>query len=199
MVPTGYGLDVTLLCGAGGHDIIFNRYFTVTGVDLSTGMLHKARLAHPDIEYLEGNMRTVRLNRQLDAVAIPDSIDYMASEDDLRQAIQTAAVHLNPGGVLLVVAKTAETFRNNNFACTGAKDGVPVTLFGNNYINPFRPHTYEAALVYLIRRQRDLTIHTDHHVLFPQPTWERVFTDAGFIMQQTILPGSYDNYLLGEG
>jgi hypothetical protein len=30
-------------------------------------------------------MRTVRLDRQFDAMAIPDSIDYMASQDDLRQ------------------------------------------------------------------------------------------------------------------
>jgi ubiquinone/menaquinone biosynthesis C-methylase UbiE len=65
--------------GAGGHDTIFKRHFAVTGVDLSPGMLNKARKVHPDIEYIEGDMRTLRLNRQFDAVAIPDSIDYMAS------------------------------------------------------------------------------------------------------------------------
>ena len=187
--------------GAGGHDRIFKRHFTVTGVDVSPGMLNKARLEHPDIEYLEGDMRNVRLNRRFDAVAVPDSIDYMATMDDLRQAIQTAAIHLKTGGVLLVAAKTEETFRNNNFAYTGEKDGVHVTALENNYINPFRPNTYEAVIVYLIRRQGELTIHTDRHVLglFPLATWEKLFREAGFAMQRTVLDGIYDKFILGEG
>jgi ubiquinone/menaquinone biosynthesis C-methylase UbiE len=187
--------------GAGGHDRIFKRHFTVTGVDLSLGMLNKACVAHPDIEYLEGDMRILRLNRQFDAVVIPDSIDYMASQDDLRQAIQTAVVHLKTSGVLLVVAKTEETFQNNNFAYTGEKDGVHVTLLENNYINPFRPNTYEATFVYLIRQQGELTIHTDHQVLglFSQTTWEKVFNDAELTMQKTNLNGIYDKHLLGDG
>lgn len=187
--------------GAGGHDRIFKRHFTVTGVDLSPGMLDKARAAHPDIEYLEGDMRTLRLNRRFDAVAIPDSIDYMASLDDLRQAIQTAAAHLKSGGVLLVVAKTEETFRNNNFAYTGEKDGVHVTILENNYINLFRPNTYEATFMYLIRREGELAIYTDHHVLglYSQATWEKVFNDAGFIIRKTNLNGIYDRYLIGGG
>jgi len=32
--------------GAGGHDRIFKRHFSVTGVDLSLGMLNKARVTH---------------------------------------------------------------------------------------------------------------------------------------------------------
>jgi SAM-dependent methyltransferase len=52
--------------GAGGQDTIFKRYFTVTGVDLSLGMLNLARARHPEIEYLEGDMRTLRLGRQFD-------------------------------------------------------------------------------------------------------------------------------------
>ena len=187
--------------GAGGHDVIFKRYFAVTGVDLSLGMLNKARMIHPDIEYIEGDMRTLRLNRQFDAVAIPDSIDYMASQDDLQQAIQTAVMHLKTGGVLLVTAKTEETFQNNNFAYAGEKDGIHVTLLENNHINLFRPNTYEATFVYLIRQQGKLTIHTDHQVLglFSQAMWDEVFKNAGITMQKTNLDGIYDPYLLNDG
>ena len=187
--------------GAGGHDWIFKRYFTVTGVDISLGMLSKARITHPDIEYLEGDMRTLRLNRQFDVVAIPDSIDYMASWDDLQQAIQTAVKHLKTGGVLLLVAKTRESFQNNNFAYTGEKDGIHVTLLENNYINPFRPNTYEATFMYLIRQKGELIIHTEQQVLglFSQAIWEEAFMNAGITMQKTNLDGIYESYLLNGG
>jgi len=187
--------------GAGGHDRFFKRHFTITGVDLSPGMLQKARAANPDVEYLEGDMRTIRLDRRFDAVVIPDSIDYMATPEDLRKTIRTAAEHLKTGGVLLVTAKPEETFQNNNFVYTGEKDGIHVTVFENNYIPPLRPQTYEAVLVYLIRRRGELTLHTDHHVLglFPRALWEGVFAEAGFSMQAESLDGLYDPYLLGEG
>jgi ubiquinone/menaquinone biosynthesis C-methylase UbiE len=195
---------VTLLhlgSGAGGHDWIFKRFFKITGVDLSLGMLNKARITHPDIEYIEGDMRTLRLNRQFDAVAIPDSIDYMVSKDDLRKAIQTATLHLKPGGVLLITAKTKETFQNNNFAYTGEKAGVHVTLFENNYINPLHPNTHEATLVYMIRQHGELTIHSDHQILglFSQDIWEKLYHNSDLTMQETNLNGIYDQYLLGDG
>lgn len=188
-------------CGAGHFDRVFERHFAVTGVDLSLGMLERARAAHPDIEYVEGDMRTIRLSRQFDAVVIPDSIDYMATVEDLRQAIGTAAAHLVPGGVLLVVAKPAETYRDNTFAYTGEASGLHVTLFESNYADPSRPGTYEATLVYLIRRQGELDIRSERQVLglFPRRTWDEAFADAGFTMQATTLDGVYDDYLLGDG
>lgn len=187
--------------GAGGLDRIFKRHYLVTGVDLSLGMLERARTAHPELEYLEGDMRTLRLNRTFDAVAIPDSIDYMTTLDDLRRTVRTAAEHLGAGGVLLVVAKPAETFRNNEFAYRGEAPGVHVTVFESNYVDPSHPDSYEATLVYLIRRQGELTIRTERQLLglFPRATWDQVFAEAGFVMQATTLDGVYDGYLLGEG
>ncbi|MGB5895305.1 MAG: class I SAM-dependent methyltransferase [Ignavibacteriaceae bacterium] len=195
---------ITLLhlgCGAGGHDTFFKQHFTVTGVDLSKGMLKKACIRHPEIEYIEGDMKTLQLNRQFDVVSIPDSIDYMVSEDDLFQAITNAVFHLKIGGVLLVVAKTKETFQNNNFAYTGEKEGVNVTLLENNYINIFKPNTYEATFMYLIRKQGELSIHTENQVLglFSQATWENMFNNAGLTMQKATLSGIYEKYILDEG
>lgn len=188
-------------CGAGGHDTFFKQHFAVTGVDISRGMLDKARLRHPDVEYIEDDMRTVRLGREFDTVVIPDSIDYMGSLPELRMATETAVAHLKPGGVLLVAGKTREIFRDNNFAYTGKKGELHVTLLENNYINGYRPDTYEATLVYLIRRRGELTIHTERHVLglFSQEAWEKVFAQAGLSLQETVLDGTYDKYLLAGG
>lgn len=187
--------------GAGGMDGVFKQHFTVTGVDLSPGMLARARSQHPDIEYLEGDMRTIQLGRQFDAVAIPDSIDYMATREELAQALATAVAHLRPGGTLLVVAKTLETFRNNNFAYSGEREGIHVTLLENNHVYPERPEAYEAVLHYLVRKDGELVMHTDRHMLglFPQAAWEAAFRDLKLRFEQSILDGVYDDYLLGEG
>lgn len=188
-------------CGAGGHDRYYKKHFTITGVDISVGMLDKAKVANPEIEYIEGDMRTIRLDRQFDCVIIPDSIDYMVSLDDLKQAIQTSAIHLKPGGVLLIVGKTEETFQSNNFAYTGEKDDTQVTLFENNFINHYKPNTYEIIMVYLIRQKGKLSKYIEESVagLFSQATWDEVLKNAGFIMEKRILDGIYDKYLLGEG
>lgn len=195
------GTMLHLGSGAGGMDRIFKRHFTVTGVDLSAGMIARARTANPEIEYLEGDMRSIRLERQFDVVIIPDAIDYMTSLDDLDRAIGTAARHLKPGGVLLVVGKTTETFRDNNFAYTGERDGVHVTLLENNHVDQRRPNAYEATLVYLVRRSGELEIHVDRHTLglFCQADWEQVFSDHGLGLQQSAIDGVYDDHLLADG
>ena len=188
-------------CGAGGQDYFFKRYFAITGVDLSVGMLDKARAKNPEIEYIEGDMRTIRLDRQFDAVIIPDSIDYIATMGGLQQVIHTAALHLRRGGVLLVVCSTAEQFRNNNFVYTGEKGDVHVTLFENNYTSPYAPQTHEITLFYLIRQRGQLKTYSEHIVagLFPQASWEAVFTEAGLTVYSQDLFGSYDQYLFDDG
>lgn len=188
-------------CGAGGMDQVFKRHFSVTGVDLSAGMLTLAKAAHPELEYIEADMRSLQLGRSFDAVVIPDSIDYMASRDELRQALHSAARHLKPGGVLLVVAKPREIFQNNNFAYTGERGDTHLTLQENNYINPYRPETYEATLTYLIRQRGELIIHHEQQLLglFDLQTWQELFSESGFVMRSQTLDGIYDPYLVGEG
>lgn len=188
-------------CGAGGHDLLFKGKYKVTGVDISTGMLEKAKATNPEIEYIEGDMRTIRLNRQFDCVVIPDSIDYMVTLDDLKQAVQTSAIHLKPSGVLLIVCKTKETFQNNNFAYIGEAGDTHVTLIENNYINPYIPNTYEITMLYLIRQKGKLSKYIEESKagLFSQKTWDDVLKNAGFKMNTSSLNGIYDDYLLGDG
>jgi chemotaxis methyl-accepting protein methylase len=57
-------------------------------------------------------MRTVRLGRAFDAIFVHEAVMYMTTEDDLRAALTTVAIHLTPGGVALVAPDaTTETFR----------------------------------------------------------------------------------------
>jgi predicted TPR repeat methyltransferase len=121
-------------CGAGGHDFYFKQHFSVTGVDLSEGMLEIAKKMNQEIKYLKGDMRNVKLNEKFNAVVIPDSIMYMSTLKDLSDALINAAAHMKPDGVLLVVAHTKEEFRNNNFVYIGEDENIHITVLENNHI-----------------------------------------------------------------
>jgi predicted TPR repeat methyltransferase len=85
-----YAQIVTMLhlgCGAGGHDFHFKEHFSVTGVDISEGMLALAKKRNPEVTYVTGDMRTVDLNRKFDVVVIPDSIMYMTTLEDLKKRL----------------------------------------------------------------------------------------------------------------
>lgn len=188
-------------CGAGGNDWTFKKHFKVTGVDISEGMLEIARKINPKVVYIHGDMRTIRLNGRFDTVAIPDSIGYMTRVEDLRDAIVTAAKHLKPGGVFLIVAHTKEEFRENNFVYTGSKGDVEITIFENNYIPLPAGTTYEATGVYLIRRKGKLEIHTESDIigLFKLEVWLNLLKEVGFVeVNQMRLDHSYDRFVVGE-
>ncbi len=187
-------------CGAGGHDHTFKRYFKTTGVDISESMLEIAKNRNPEVRYINGDMRTVRLSEKFDAIAIPDSIGYMTSTEDLKKALKTAYYHMRAGGVLLIVAHTAENFRENNFVYIGSKGYVEITLFENNYI--LNDSKYEATFVFLIRYNGKLEIHTDRHLIgmYKTEVWLKLLNSIGFRnIDQLPVNGLYDRYLLEEG
>jgi len=88
-------LETLLELGSGGGNNAshLKRRFHLTLTDLSPDMLALSRTINPECEHLQGDMRIVRLGRVFDAVFIHDSIDYMQSEADLVQAIETAFIN----------------------------------------------------------------------------------------------------------
>lgn len=188
-------------CGAGGNDYTFKKHFKVTGIDISEGMLEIARNYNPEVTYLYGDMRTIRLKECFDAVAIPDSIGYMTTLEDLRKTIITSYKHLKPGGVLLIVTNIKEEFAENNFVYTGSKGDIEITIFENNYIPDPTGTTYEATVIYLIRRKGKLEIHSDTDTigLFKLSTWLDLLKEVGLEVKQVKIEHSYDRFILGEG
>src|ERR1044072_3890085 len=97
--------------GGGNNAVHLKSHFKLTLVDASPPMLEVSRALNPECEHLEGDMRTVRLGRQFDAVFIHDAIMYMTTQQDLRRAIETAFVHCKTAGLALLVPDyTRETF-----------------------------------------------------------------------------------------
>ncbi len=190
-----------LACGAGMNDYTFKKHFEVTGVDISENMLSLAKKLNPEIEYIYGDMRAIELEKKFDAVAIPDSIDYMKTEEELRKVIVTANKHLKPGGVLLIVAHPKETFKENNFVYTGEKGDIEITIFENNYITRKNDSIYEATIIYLIRNKGKLETYTDIHTLglFYKKTWISLLEEEGFEIKETKEEHFYNEYMLEEG
>jgi SAM-dependent methyltransferase len=101
------------LGSGGGHNAV---HLTAAGlqltlVDLSSRMLDVSRQLNPGSAHHQGDMRAIRLGQQFDAVLVHDAVDYMTSQDDLRQVIETAFVHCRPGGLAVFVPDyTADSF-----------------------------------------------------------------------------------------
>ena len=97
--------------GDGNNASHMKHAFAMTLVEPADGMHHISRALNPECEHVPGDMRTVRLGRAFDAIFVHEAVIYMTTEDDLRAALTTVAIHLAPGGVALVAPDaTAETF-----------------------------------------------------------------------------------------
>lgn len=162
--------------------------FAITGVDLSEAMLANSRALNPEIEHVQGDMRTVRLGRVFDAVVVHDAIVYMTHEADLRAVFDTAAAHLRPGGVLITaVEQCREFFRDPNIDHATHTDGETLLTYVEYRYDPDPSDTaVEHRFIYFIRRGAGLRVEEDRHVtgLFPFATWVDGMAAAGFDVEQ---------------
>ena len=173
------------LGSGGGHNAShLKEHFTMTLVDRSPGMLARSRDLNPDCEHHEGDMRTVRLGRQFDAVFVHDAICYMTSEADLRLAMETTFVHCKTGGVALF----APDYIRENFQARTDHGGHDDGARGMRWVewtwDPDPDDTmYVADYAYLMR-ERDGTMRVEHdrheEGLFPRETWLRLLREVGF-------------------
>lgn len=171
--------------GGGNNASHMKARFAMTLVDPSPGMLAVSRALNPDCEHVQGDMRTVRLGREFDAVFVHDAVCYMTSEAELRRAMETAFVHCRPGGVALFCP---DHLRENFAPSTdhGGHDGDNGR--GLRYLEwTWDPDpadaTYTVDYAYLLR-EADGSVRAvhDRHVegLFSRADWLRLLAEAGF-------------------
>jgi SAM-dependent methyltransferase len=169
--------------GGGNNASHMKARFDMTLTDLSAEMLALSRTINPELDHIEGDMRTVRLGRLFDAVFLHDAVMYMLTEPDLRAAIETVFVHTRPGGVALIAPDcTAEMYQ----AATshGGHDGPDGRAL--RYLEWTRPpqgtkYTVDFAVL-LLEPDGSVRIEHDHHEfgVFSRDTWFRLLREAGF-------------------
>jgi SAM-dependent methyltransferase len=91
-----------LACGTGSILAHLRSEFEVVGVDLSPEMLEVAREKVPGVELVLADMTSVRLGRTFDAVlCLYDAVNHLLEWEQWESLFDTAAVHLQPGGVFV--------------------------------------------------------------------------------------------------
>jgi SAM-dependent methyltransferase len=170
--------------GGGNSASHFKSYFDMTLVDMSERMLKVSRRLNPECEHIKGDIRSVRLGRQFDAVFVHDAICHMTTEADLLAVMRTAYEHCRPGGVALMVP---DFLRETFVAGTdqGGSDSERGSVRFLQWVVDPDPTdtTYVVDFAILIRDGRGRArVEHDRHVLglFPRARWLRLMRDLGF-------------------
>jgi SAM-dependent methyltransferase len=167
--------------GGGNNASHLKKYFLMTLVDLSLEMLEQSRGLNPECEHLQGDMRSVRLDRQFDAVFVHDAVSYITNRDDLQKTFNTAYSHCKPGGVTLFHPDfTRETFKPH--ADHGGNDRGERGLRYLEWVYDPDPKdtTYVMDMVYLLREGGITHAVHDLHImgLFSSDEWLSLMHNA---------------------
>ena len=188
----------------GGHNLShLTEHFQATAVDLSPQMLRLSTGLNPGVDHHLGDMRSVRLGRNFDAVLIHDAVSYLLTEEDLQATLETAKFHLRPEGVLLIGPDwVREDFQGTGlgpkeFRWVRKKGNVEVTI--EEYIHDPDPADTQIQSIYtytIKEIDRQDRVETDTHTtgLFPIATWTRLMEEAGFGVEVSRLPPNRGGY-----
>jgi SAM-dependent methyltransferase len=188
--------EVLDLGSGGGHVAVHLKdRFALTLVDISDDMLAVSRQLVPQAPHRQGDMRTLRLGRTFDAVLVHDAIDYIIGTDDLRLAVETAAAHCRPGGIVLLVPDhVKETFEAYTGGGGGGVDETGRTArFSERTWDPDPDDELVQADYEFVLRSADgdeKVICESHRLsAFSRKTWQAELTRAGLRLDQDWLAG----------
>ena len=178
-------VETALELGSGGGHLASHLVgrLRMTLTDLSPEMLAVNRELNPDAEHLECDMRTLRLGRSFDTVIIHDAVGYMTSEHDLGAAIETAWLHLRPGGAAVFLPDWVRDGYEPHTEHGGTDEGHR----GLRYLEWDRGiepdgHTIKTDYVVVTRDGGEVSVYHDVHTLgiFSRARWLALLTGVGF-------------------
>lgn len=185
--------------GGGNNASHLKRHYQMVLTDLSPVMLTQSARLNPECEHIEGDMRSLRLERTFDVVFVHDAVMYMLTEADLRAAIQTAWVHCREGGFALFAPDcTEETFspstrHGGHDEATDTDEGLETGIGssrhprGLRYVewtrrpDPARPRIVTEFAMLLREGESVRCVHDTHVMgLFPRAVWLDGLCGQGF-------------------
>jgi SAM-dependent methyltransferase len=182
--------------GSGHNAAHLKASLSCTLVDIAPAMLAASGRLNPECEHVQGDMRSIRLDRVFDGVLVHDAVSYMASRTDVARAIATAFEHTAPGGVAMFQPDfVAETFEPGTE--TGGRDagGRGLRYIEWRWIADSNHETYVTDMAYLLRDERGAVevFHDRHEMgLFPRAVWLELIAAAGF--EPLAVPFEHSSY-----
>jgi SAM-dependent methyltransferase len=179
-------IRTVLELGAGGGNNAFHLkpWFEMTLTDLSPSMLERSRQINPECEHLQGDMRSLRLERHFDAVFAHDAVCHLTTRDDLVACMRTAYLHCKPGGVVLFMPDfVRERFRSSVHHGGHDGDGRSLRYFEWIFDPDPADTTYTNDFAYMLREgPGPVRLEHDTHVmgLFSRDVWLDGLKEAGF-------------------
>ena len=171
--------------GGGNNASYMKKDFEMTLVDLSPQMLEVSKRLNPDCEHVVGDMRTVRLGREFDAVFVHDAIDYMTSTADLAASVETAFVHTRPGGAAMFCPDhIRENFKPSTEHGGSDGDGRGLRYLQWTWDPDPDDSRYTTDYAYLMRDPDGSvrSLHDRHECgLFGAEEWKSIVEDAGYV------------------
>lgn len=186
-------------CGTGAHAAEFAALgYEVHGVDLSEGMLQSARSRRsrlaPELaarlDFSAGDVRSFRAGRRFDVVtALFHVVSYQVEDEHLTRTFDTAATHLEPGGIFLfdcwygpAVLADPPRVRVKRFEDIGTRvlrTATPRSLPENNVTEV----DYQVLVTDRVSGQIE-EIHELHRLRYLfRPEVERALHQAGFVCE----------------
>jgi SAM-dependent methyltransferase len=183
--------------GGGNNAVHLKKHFDMTLTDLSPNMLKLSKRINPDLPHKAGDMRTLRLDTEFDCVLIHDAIMYMTSPRDLARAIKTAALHLKPGGMLLI----QPDFLEETFEPMVERGGHKGEGRALDYVESDKrrgaSNKVDVKFTIKLTEGGKTRLIADRHVvgLFPRQTWTDTIKGAGLTPKRLADPHGRENFL----
>jgi hypothetical protein len=182
-------LTMLELGSGGGHCAAHLKHnVRMTLTDLSSDMLNMSRQLNPQCEHIQGDMRTLRLERVFDAIFVHDAIDYMTTRDELKMVMATAFCHCAPGGLAIFMPDDVGEVYEESCECGGinAEDGSGVRYLEWSTDPDPNDTMLSTDYVFILREAdgRARTVHETHITgFFSEATWLELLREQGFIPQ----------------
>lgn len=169
--------------GAGHNAVWMKNRFDCTLSDISNSMLELSRKTNPECEHHQGDMQSLDLGRQFDAVLIHDAIVYMASEPALKAALANAFRHVRPGGSAIFAPDSVRESFQEQTELEEAQEGnraLRCTIW--SWDEDPTDCTVQVEYGFLLREGKKVRLVHDRHTegLFSVPDWLRILQEVGF-------------------
>jgi len=170
--------------GAGHMASHLKARFDCTLTDMSPEMLGLSHSLNPECTHVVGDMRSLNLKRTFDAVLAHDAIGYMTTTGDLKAAMETAAHHLDPGGVAIFIPDFVKDTFEPTTQCGGRDmpDDRGLRYLEWSYDPDPNDMMISVEFALMIREGGSVVrVEHDRHQegLFDRATWHRLMIGAG--------------------